>query len=439
MSVVFALATPPAKSAICVFRVSGAGCLDGLSKLIKGSGYNFGSFHLKSFFGVDGLIDKAGLVVFKGPNSYTGEDSFEVYAHGSLGVMSALVKAFEGVGFEEAAGGEFTKRAFLNNKISLNEAESVADLIDAVDEKEIRLVGRSLFGELSKDIIMLAESIDFLRVRVEAEIDFSDEGNEYLDGGLLDDLLVVKNNVASFISGCVNKKNHYQKNNVLLVGPVNSGKSSVFNRLLGFERAIVSDMPGTTRDIVSSELFYESNSFAVFDSAGLRDTDDFVEGVGIKNTLKEIKSADLVVGVFEIYNKDMIDKFKNLSKDGAFVCIQNKIDINSKEEGFFDCCVSAKTGDGFEDLKQIVVSFFDSDMGIKQEKQKYLIRERHENIFNNVLLNLGSACEGLEQNNSLELVAEDLKNARSGFDELVGKKFSDSLLGDIFSSYCIGK
>jgi len=186
-------------------------------------------------------------------------------------------------------------------------------------------------------------------------------------------------------------------------------------------------------------LFYESSSFSVFDSAGLRDTDDFVEGVGIKNTLKEIKNADLIVGVFEVYNKDMIDKFKNLSKGNKFICVQNKIDINSKEEGFFDCCVSAKTGDGFESLKQIIVNFFNSGIGVKQEKHKYLIRERHENIFNGVLLNLSSACKGLEQNNSLELVAEDLKNARSGFDELVGKKFSDSLLGDIFSSYCIGK
>ena len=145
-------------------------------------------------------------------------------------------------------------------------------MIDAVDEKEVRLAGRSLFGELSKDIVMLAESIDLLRVRVEAEIDFSDEGNEYLDEGLLGDLLVVRNNVTSFVGGCVNKKGYYQKNNVLLVGPANSGKSSVFNRLLGFERAIVSDIPGTTRDIVSSELFYESNSFSIFDSAGLRDT-----------------------------------------------------------------------------------------------------------------------------------------------------------------------
>tara|TARA_B100000963_G_scaffold329902_1_gene319628 strand:+ start:2079 stop:3392 length:1314 start_codon:yes stop_codon:yes gene_type:complete len=437
MSVVFALATPPAKSAICVFRVSGAGCLDGLSKLIKKSGYGFGSFHLKSFFGSNGLIDKAGLVVFKGPNSYTGEDSFEVYAHGGLAVMSSFIKAFKGVGFEEAVGGEFTKRAFLNNKISLHEAEAVADLIDAVDEKEVRLVGRSLFGDLSKDIVNLAENIDLLRVRVEAEIDFSDEGNEYFDDGLLNDLMVVKNNVASFVRGCLNKKNHYKKNNILLVGPVNSGKSSVFNRLLGFERAIVSSVPGTTRDIVNGELFYESNSFSVFDSAGLRDTKDAIEGVGIEKTLTEIKSADLVIGVFEFYKKGVVDGFKNLSKKNKFVSVQNKTDINLKEDSLFDCCVSAKTGEGFDDLKKIILNFFSSS--VKQDDHNYLIRERHENIFNNVLICLSSACDGLEQNNSLELVAEDLKNARSGFDELVGKKFSDSLLGDIFNSYCIGK
>ena len=437
MSVVFALATPPAKSAICVFRVSGAGCLGGLSRLIKGSEYVIGSFHVKSFFGATGLIDKAGLVVFSGPNSYTGEDSFEVYAHGGLGVMSSFVKAFREVGFEEAVGGEFTKRAFLNNKISLHEAEAVVDLIDAVDEKEVMLAGRSLFGDLSRDIVELAEEVDLLRVRVEAEIDFSDEGNEYFDESLINDLLVVKNNVMSFINGCVTKKNSFQKNNILLVGPVNSGKSSVFNRLLGFERAIVSDIPGTTRDIISSELFYESNVFSVFDSAGLRETKDVVEEAGIKNTLNEIKNTDLVVGVFECYSKSVIDEFKSLAGDNKFVCIQNKVDINIKKDDCFDCCVSAKTGEGFEVLKEIIVNCFNSK--VDKKKYNYLVRERHENIFNEVVHSLGSACKGLEQGTSLELVAEDLKNARSGFDELVGKKFSDSLLGDIFNSYCIGK
>ena len=288
-----------------------------------------------------------------------------------------------------------------------------------------------------RDIVELAEGVDLLRVRVEAEIDFSDEGNEYFDESLINDLLVVKNNVVSFVSGCISKKNSFQKNNVLLVGPVNSGKSSVFNRLLGFERAIVSDIPGTTRDLISSELFYESSAFSVFDSAGLRDANDIVEKAGIKNTLNEIKNTDLIVGVFESYSKSVIDEFKSLAGDSKFVCIQNKVDINIKKEDRFDCCVSAKTGEGFEVLKEIIIKSFNSKVGKK--KYNYLVRERHENIFNEVVISLNSACKGLEQGASLELVAEDLKNARSGFDELVGKKFSDSLLGDIFNSYCIGK
>ena len=437
MSVVFALATPPAKSAICVFRVTGNGCLGALSKLLNGSEYNIGVFHVRSFFGENGLIDKAGLVVFKGPRSYTGEDSFEVYAHGGLGVMASFIKAFKGVGFEQAVGGEFTKRAFLNNKIPLHEAEAVVDLIDAVDEKEVQLAGRSLFGDMSKKIVRLAENIDLLRVRVEAEIDFSDEGNDYLDNDLFHDVCLIRNKVSLFIGGCVNKKNYFQKNKVLLVGPVNSGKSSVFNRLVGFERAIVSDVPGTTRDIVSSELFYESNSFSVFDSAGLRSTSDVVEEIGIKSTLKEIKSADLVLGIFESYDKDVVSEFEVLCKKDKFVCVQNKIDKFSSEEVGFDCCVSAKTGEGFDLLKDIIINFFKKDeLG---NNNNFLIRDRHEQVFKDVLLSLDSACEGLKENNSLELVAEDLKIARSGFDELVGKKFSDSLLGDIFSSYCIGK
>ena len=164
MHPVFALATPPAKSAICIFRVSGEGCLAGLSKIIKNKSFEPGRFHVRDFYNGDRLVDKAGLLVFKGPNSYTGEDSFEVYAHGSLAVMSSFVALFKSVGFDEAAGGEFTKRAFLNNKMSLNEAEALVDFIDATDEKEAVLSGSSLFGGLSSNISSFADEIDQIRV-----------------------------------------------------------------------------------------------------------------------------------------------------------------------------------------------------------------------------------------------------------------------------------
>ena len=437
MQPVFALATPPAKSAICVFRVSGEGCHNQLAKIINNKHFEVGRFHVREFFSKSGLVDKAGLVVFKGPNSYTGEDSFEVYAHGSLGIMSSFVDLFKSVGFDEAAGGEFTKRAFLNNKISLNEAESLGDLIDSVDEQGVLLSTNSLFGGLSKKVLGFANNIDSLRVSVEAEIDFSDEGEDYMDNSIVKEINNLISNFSSFISGCINKKMLGEKNKVLLVGPVNSGKSSVFNRLLGFERAIVSNVPGTTRDLIGSELFYESSVFSIKDSAGIRKTNDVVENVGIGLSLSEIENSDLVIGVFEGSGKSLIKNFRDLAKDAFFISVQNKIDIHSNEKDFFDCCVSAKTGDGFDKLKDLILSFFDKSS--KKEDYNFLVKDRHEVLFKGVLKSLRSAEAGLVNKDSLELVAEDLKFARSYLDELVGKKFSDSLLGDIFKNYCIGK
>ena len=351
--------------------------------------------------------------------------------------MSSFVSLFKSVGFDEAARGEFTKRAFLNNKMSLNEAEALGDLIDATDERGVLLSGGSLFGGMSSSISSFANEIDQIRVRVEAEIDFSDEGNEYMDGGLVGDLNSLINRIDSFISGCINKNMFSQKNNVLLVGPVNSGKSSVFNRLLGFERAIVSNTPGTTRDIISSELFYESNVFSIQDSAGIRETNNKVEGVGIDLSLSQIKSADLVVGVFDVFDKGLIKNFRGLANNTSFISIQNKTDVNKKNFEYFDCCVSAKTGDGFDDLKRLILSSF--NRGVKKDDYKFMIRDRHNKLFQDVVKNLISAQKGLKESLSLDLVAEDLRLARSCLDELVGEKFSDSLLGDIFSSYCIGK
>ena len=437
MQSVFALATPPAKSAICVFRVSGEGCHNQLAKIINNKHFEVGRFHVREFFSKSGLVDKAGLVVFKGPNSYTGEDSFEVYAHGSLGIMSSFVDLFKSVGFDEAAGGEFTKRAFLNNKISLNEAESLGDLIDSVDEQGVLLSTNSFFGGLSKKVLGFANDIDSLRVSVEAEIDFSDEGEDYMDNSIVEEINNLINNFSSFISGCINKKMLGEKNKVLLVGPVNSGKSSVFNRLLGFERAIVSNVPGTTRDLIGSELFYESSVFSIKDSAGIRKTNDVVENVGIGLSLSEIENSDLVIGVFEGSGKSLVKNFRDLAKDTFFISVQNKIDIHSSEKDFFDCCVSAKTGGGFDRLKDLILSFFDKSS--KKEDYNFLVKDRHEVLFKDVLESLRSAEAGLVNKDSLELVAEDLKFARSYLDELVGKKFSDSLLGDIFKNYCIGK
>ena len=438
MSVVYALATPAVKSAICIFRVSGEGCLDYISEIFGLDSPQPRRFLLCDLKNNEAFIDRVGLILFKGPESYTGEDSFEVYAHGSLGVMSLIVDLFDSKGFDQASPGEFTKRAFINDKINLNEAESLSDFIESASSREVFLSGASLFGDLSKKLSEFSERINSLRVRVEAEIDFSDEGQDFMDGSLSNDLSLLIEDFGSFVSLCINKREYSNNKNIVLVGPTNSGKSSIFNRLLGYERAIVTDAHGTTRDMISSEVFFQSNKFSIFDSAGIRETEDVIEKKGIETSIKKISDADLVLGVFEEKDASLVSSFKKMCDKDSFFIIQNKIDINSSDASFFDCCVSAKTGEGFNSLKNLVVSFFERNKKNSKDSQ-YLIRDRHVKLFNQVTKDLDIALKGLNDSKSLELVAEDLKNARSGLDEILGKKFSDSLLGDIFSSFCIGK
>ena len=438
MSVVYALATPAVKSAICIFRVSGEGCLDYISEIFGLDSPQPRRFLLCDLKNNETFIDRVGLILFKGPESYTGEDSFEVYAHGSLGVMSLIVDLFDSKGFDQASPGEFTKRAFINDKINLNEAESLSDFIESASSREVFLSGASLFGDLSKKLSDFSERINLLRVRVEAEIDFSDEGQDFMDDSLSNDLSLLIEDFGSFVSLCINKREYSNNKNIVLVGPTNSGKSSIFNRLLGYERAIVTDAHGTTRDMISSEVFFQSNKFSIFDSAGIRETEDVIEKKGIETSIKKISDADLVLGVFEKKDASLVSNFKKMCDKGSFFIIQNKIDINSSDTSFFDCCVSAKTGEGFNSLKNLVVSFFERNKKNNKNSQ-YLIRDRHVKLFNQVTKDLDIALKGLNDSKSLELVAEDLKNARSGLDEILGKKFSDSLLGDIFSSFCIGK
>ena len=385
------------------------------------------------------VVDRVGLVVFKGPKSYTGEDSFEVHAHGGLAVMSNIVDLFNSLGFDEAVAGEFTKRAFLNNKITLNEAEAVSDLIESTDSRGVVLSNNVLFGELSKRVSFFARCIDDIRVRVEGEIDFADEDNDYFDESLVENLHLLMVDFELFVGSCISNRVSKAKNNVVLVGPVNSGKSSTFNRLLGFERSIVSSSPGTTRDMISSELFYESNIFNVVDTAGVRETDDGVEKRGIDFSIAEINKSDLVLGVFEKSDVSSLGYFRDLciKNEKKFISIQNKIDVQSPDKQFFDCCISAKTGEGFDVLIKLINESFE-DFG-KKEDYKFLIKSRHERLFKLAVDDLKRAKNGLKAGESLELVAEDLKNARSYLDEVVGIKFSDSLLGDIFESFCIGK
>jgi tRNA modification GTPase len=206
LSVVYALATPASKSAICIFRVTGDGCLDSLEKLFGTSDISPRVFSVRPFYNSGLLVDTVGVLVFANGRSYTGEDSFEIHAHGGLGVMALISEALDGVGFDEAQPGEFTKRAFINEKIGLNEAEAVLDVIDSTNANDVLLSSRSLSGDFSKKIKSLSKNIDDLRMRVEGEIDFSDEGESFMDQGVVVDLKGLISEFDMFVNSCKSKK-----------------------------------------------------------------------------------------------------------------------------------------------------------------------------------------------------------------------------------------
>ena len=438
MSSVFALATPATRSALCVFRVSGPGCLAAFDSIFTQALGEPRKFYQRSLMAGSTVVDTVGVIFFEGPSSYTGEDSFEIYAHGGLAVMGSIVDLFKSVGFEEAGPGEFTKRAFLNGRLSLSEAESVVDVINASSKEVLDISLNSLRGGFSDEVFGFSKRLDSLRKFVEGSIDFSDEDYDFIkEGGVVDDISRLCADFGGFVNKCFLAGETGLKKTVLFIGPPNSGKSSLFNRLLGFDRALVSDVPGTTRDLIESEVFYNNSSFKILDSAGIRETVDVVESKGIELAVNQIKNADVVVGVFDSVDPLVLLEIKSIASDNVFISVLNKLDLGLKDKGaLFDVSLSAKTGEGVVELKK-KISSASAVRGLVDKE--YFARNRHIKLFNEGLGHLEAAMIKLRSGFDVELAAEDLKLARISLDEVVGVKTSDSLLGDIFNDFCIGK
>ena len=439
MSIVYALATPPAQSAICVFRVSGQGCLRFLPELFSSKLDEPRYFYKTEMYSKGFFVDSVAVVFFKGPKSFTGEDGFEVYAHGGLAVMSKIVEAFTDLGFQEAGPGEFSKRAFLNNKISLSQAEAVSDLIEASSKEEASRVSMVLSGDFESRVFDFSGRLDALRVLVEGEIDFTDEDEVFVENlaDLRADVSSLSAEFSSFAGACSSKKNNLSKPRVLIAGPPNTGKSSLFNSLLARNRSIVSSVAGTTRDLIDSELVLQNIVLTLGDSAGVRDTEDLIEGAGINISFSEIKNSDLVILVFDSETKDSVSFFKDLLGENECLLVYNKIDLSDERPEGFDLFVSALKLDGLNDLRKLLDKKLSNSK--KEPDLSYLVRERHVDIFSEVSSRLALVSTSIESNESLDVIAENLKTCRDLLAEVVGIKTSDELLGEIFSSFCIGK
>jgi tRNA modification GTPase len=299
------------------------------------------------------------------------------------------------------------------------------------------LSSKAVAGKLTSIISVLGSEVDALRVFIEGSIDFSDEDYDFIAEGSVEERLVkIKASLVDLVDSSLISTKKITKNRVLFFGPPNTGKSSLFNRVLGFERALVSNIPGTTRDLIDSEIFYQSVNMELVDSAGIRETDDFVEARGVALSGDEVKDAALVLVVVDHLTEDCVDGLKSKLSQNNYLLIFNKSDEMGPVKSY-DCVVSAKSGYGIQDLKKMI---FESIQNNKNnEKKTFVIRERHLDLFNKALLDLSACIEKISSERDVDVAAEDLRLVRSSFDEFLGVKYPDDLLGDIFKDFCIGK
>jgi tRNA modification GTPase len=438
-----AIATPPGRGGIGVIRVSGDAVPDlmaaVLGKTLRPRHAHFGPFHDR-----DGTVLDTGLALyFPAPHSFTGEHVLELHAHGGPVLLDLLLRRVLGLGARLARPGEFSERAFLNDKIDLAQAEAIADLIESTTEQAARSAQRSLQGEFSERIHGLVEALIQLRLYVEASIDFADEDIDFLSEGhigeKLAELLAALDGIRyTARQGCLLREGM----TVVIAGRPNAGKSSLLNRLAGREAAIVTDIPGTTRDILCEPIQIDGMPLHVVDTAGLRDSEDVVEREGIRRARAEIEKADRVLLLIDDRNPEEGEHLLETLPEGLPVTrLYNKIDLTGQPAGLIErpdgttIHLSARTGAGLDALlRHLKASMgYDSEAG-----DIFIARRRHLDAIGRAHVAIESAAAQLETR-AAELLAEDLREAQNALSEITGEFTSDDLLGRIFSSFCIGK
>lgn len=435
-----AIATAQGRGGVGVVRISGNGigniAREILGKLPAPRHATFGDF----LDAAGEVIDQGIALYFPAPHSYTGEDVLELQGHGGPAVLHLLLQRCLSLGIRLAEPGEFTRRAFLNDKLDLAQAESVADLIEATTTQAARSAMRSLHGDFSAAINALVEELIQLRMLVEAMLDFPEEDIEVVDTTHRDSLLTaitykLQQTLATARQGSLLREGAY----VALVGQPNVGKSSLLNRLSGEEIALVSDVPGTTRDVIRQAIQIHGVPLHILDTAGLRTSHDEVENMGMARTHQTVQRADLILLLLDATHGCSEDDLAIISSFPAGVPLLrvfNKADLLSGKPGDPDegeIYISAKSGFGIESLREQILKFVgwrDQESGI------FIARERHLNALNLAFTHLEQAAGLLSQP---ELFAEELRLTQQALNSITGKYSADDLLGDIFSRFCIGK
>ena len=435
-----AVATAQGRGGVGVVRISG-GDVAAVAQAILGKLPTPRHATLGDFLDEKGeAIDQGIALYFPGPHSYTGEDVLELQGHGGTAILHLLLQRCLSLNVRLAEPGEFTRRAFLNDKIDLAQAESVADLIEATTTEAARSAMRSLHGEFSAIIHSLVDELITLRMLVEAMLDFPEEDIEVVDTTLRDQLLEniqtkLQQTLLSAKQGSLLREGAH----IALVGRPNVGKSSLLNRLSGEEVALVSDVPGTTRDVIRQAIQIRGVPLHIMDTAGLRSSEDEVENMGMARTHQTLQRADLILllldGTAGLSDKDE-EILVSFPADIPHLLVYNKADlVGDKQIALRNdaISISAKTGTGIEELRERMLKLIGWQ---NQESGAFIARERHLNALNLAQSHLVQATTVL---NHPELFAEELRLTQHELNSITGKFTADNLLGEIFGRFCIGK
>ena len=434
---IVAAATPPGRGGIGIVRISGpATRAIGVSMLGRLPQPRHAAMAV--FADADDRAIDTGLALFfPAPRSFTGEDVLELHGHGGPVVMDLIIRRAVELGARPARPGEFSERAFLNDKIDLAQAEAIADLIGAGSAQAARAALMSLAGEFSREVTSLATQIMELRVFVEAAIDFPDEDAEFLDSPAARGRLADISGRFERISRAASQGRALSEGlTVVIAGRPNAGKSSLLNALAGHDAAIVTGIPGTTRDLLRERIEVDGLPIHVIDTAGLRDSPDVIEEEGIRRARAEMRRADLVLYLVDASTGAAPGELEALAQDSPVLVVWNKTDIAAPPAGHAGIAISALTGAGLPELRErlkAAAGYRAGDAGV------FSARQRHLDALARAERLVRSAATRLAERAGFELVAEELRLAQQALGEITGEVTSDALLGAIFAGFCIGK
>jgi tRNA modification GTPase len=447
-----AIATPVGEGGIAVIRVSGKNAIEKVSQCFKGKNLTEVDSHTVHFGKIinkkGNVVDEVLATVFRTPKSYTGEDTVEISCHGGVLVTQAVLETILAQGVRSAEPGEFTQRAFLNGKLELSQAEAVADLIHAKSIKAVDAAHQQLEGQLGKHIKKFRQQIIDATAMVELELDFSEEDVEFANKEQLRKLLVeVDEEIGSLLDTYETGRLVKDGVKTVFIGRPNAGKSTLLNTLVGTERAIVTDIAGTTRDTIDADWSYDGLLFKLIDTAGLRETEDIIEAEGVKRSQKAFEQADLVVYLKDLSQpigpdeREEIASFQKRASKTPFLLVGNKLDLEqeSQEERIhYDLKISALDGENIDQLKKIMK---ERALENKDYDTSSLLvtSSRHRDSLQKARENVQRAIQALDSGMTGDLLAIDLRAALKELGTITGEITTEDLLDSIFSRFCIGK